>query len=558
MTSREDGVSILQSINDAKEVSVNFNRKGSGAMGAGILKRWFMFFNPAVQSVAQRILLLQNYPKRMIPIMAMELTAGAMMPYLYATLKALLFGGDDDDETWDDKFNNALGDYYNMTDYRRRSSIIFPTKDGSINPPLSHEARVLYGVGELITSIVNGHEKYDNIPSQVVNILGQSLPFNPVEGWSQNDNLTESLMKNLSPDAIKPFVEIAYNSDFAGNRIHNRSDYNEYLPEYMRGRKGTGAGFNAISKAISGGESGFERGWADRNLSVFANPSSLEHLVEGYLGGAYTFFNKAVKSVRWARGNEEFADSRNIPFVSSFYTSLDKYEANPDGERTRRDWEDAFKYYQEEINIIDGKEKAAKAGEKQELPGAADLLKAMGENGDMLAIDIFNDGDKVLKELYADVDVARTAKDFDSVEELDKKIYAQKRAMVERMEQMAENPMIGYTFNTNKSDDEYGQRETYGDVRDMNVINEFQRELKPLFEAYMEELKTLGEIEQLALYQKNEKMVLLYNTLKRKEQLISNNKKAMKENPEKADEYMDNIRRFRAEAVELINKYRNE
>jgi hypothetical protein len=253
-------------------------------------------------------------------------------------------------------------------------------------------------------------------------------------------------------------------------------------------------------------------------------------------------------------GNEENADARNIPFVSSFYTPIGKYEETPSAERTRRDWERAFDYYQGEIKLLDGKEKAAKRGLKFGMENAAETLEAM-QGGEALMVDVFNDGNKILKELYADVDAARTAKDFDKVKEIDQEIYAQKRFITERMEQMVENPMIGYTFNTNKSDDEYGQRETYGDVRDMNVINEFQRELKPLFEAYVEELKTLGEIEQLALYQKNEKMVLLYNTLKRKEQLISNIKKAMKENPEKADEYMDNIRRFRAEAIDLINNY---
>ena len=182
------------------------------------------------------------------------------------------------------------------------------------------------------------------------------------------------------------------------------------------------------------------------------------------------------------------------------------------------------------------------------------IVEAM-KNGEALMIDVFNDGNKRLEELYADMDAARTAKNFDEVEVIDQEIYAQKRFITERMEQMVENPAIGYTFNTNKSEGAYGERETYGDVRDVNIINESQKELEPLFEAYKEELKTLNEDEQNALFQKNEKMVRLYNLLKRKEQVISNNKKWMKNNPEKADEYMSNIRTLRAEAIDLINKY---
>lgn len=555
MTSRENGMSILQSINDAKEVSVNFNRKGSGAMGAGVMKRLYMFYNPAVQALAQRSLLANKYPKRMIPLLAGEFALGAMQPILFATISALAssaFG--DDDETWDEKFNRAMGRYYNLTDYRRRGSICLPLGDGVFHPPLAHESRVFFGLGELAASIVNGHETYDNIPAQVMDIIGQSLPLNPVEGWAQTGNLIESLLMNLTPDALKPFAENAINRDFAGNKIHNASDMNDYLPEYMRGKKSTAEIYNKISKLLSGGESNFERGILDENAAWLVNPSKLEHLVEGYLGGAYTFAEKLVRSASWAMGNEENADVRNIPFVSSFYTPIDKYEAVPSAERTRRDWEDAFEYYQGEIKLLDGKEKAAKRGEKFGMENATETLEAM-KNGEALMIDVFNDGNKKLKELYADMDAARTAKDFDEVEVIDQEIYAQKRFITERMEQMAENPAVGYTFNTYKSEGEYGERETYGDVRDVNIINEFQKTLAPLYEAYKENWATLNEDEQNALYQKNEKMVSLYNSLKSKERVISNNKKLMKNNPEMADEYMNNIRTLRAEAIDLINSY---
>ena len=555
MTSRQSGMSILQSINDAKEVSVNFNRKGSGAMGAGVAKRLYMFYNPAVQALAQRYLLAKKYPKRMIPLLAGELALGAMQPILFATISALAssaFG--DDDETWDEKFGRAMGRYYNLTDYRRRGSICLPLGDGVFNPPLAHESRVFFGLGELAASRYNGHETYESILAQAMDIIGQSLPLNPVEGWAQTGNLTESLLMNLTPDALKPFAENAINRDFAGNKIHNASDMNDYMPEYMRGKKSTAEIYNKISKLLSGGESNFERGTLDENAAWLVNPSKLEHLVEGYLGGAYTFAEKLVRSAAWAMGNEENADVRNVPFVSSFYTPIDKYEAMPSGERTRRDWEDAFEYYQGEIKLLDGKEKAAKRGEKFGMENATETLEAM-KDGESLMIDVFNDGNKKLKELYADMDAARTAKNFDEVEVIDQKIYAQKRFITERMEQMAENPAVGYTFNTNKSEGPYGERETYGDVRDMNVINDFQKTLTPLFEAYKEELKTLNEDERNALFQKNEKMVRLYNLLKRKEQVISNNKKWMNNNPEKADEYMNNIRTLRAEAIDLINNY---
>lgn len=551
MTSRENGISILQSVNDAKEVSVNFNRKGSGAMGAGVAKRLFMFYNPAVQALVQRYLLAKNYPKRMIPVLAGEFALGAMQPILFATISALASSAFDDDETWEEKFNRAMGRYYNLTDYRRRGSVCLPLGDGVFNPPLAHESRVFFGLGELAMSWYNGHETYDNIPAQAMDIIGQSLPLNPVEGWAQTGNLTESLLLNLTPDALKPFAENAVNRDFAGNKIHNASDMNAHLPEYMRGKKSTAEIYNRISKLLSGGESGFERGFLDENASWLVNPSKLEHLVEGYLGGAYTFAEKLVRSASWAMGNEENADARNIPFVSSFYTPIGKYEEIPSAERTRRDWERAFDYYQGEMKLLDGKEKAAKRGLKFGMENAAETLEAM-QGGEALMVDVFNDGNKILKELYADIDAARTAKDFDKVKEIDQEIYAQKRFITERMEQMVENPAIGYTFKTNKSEGAYGERETYGDVRDANIINDFQTELQPIQDEYM-------KVEDWKAYKKlHEKELDMYDDLKEIEGDISYEKSKMKENPVYAEEGMTKIRTLRAKAVELINKYRNE
>ena len=49
LTAKESGMTELQSINAAKEVSVNFNRRGSGAMGAVYMQNFFHFFNAAIQ-----------------------------------------------------------------------------------------------------------------------------------------------------------------------------------------------------------------------------------------------------------------------------------------------------------------------------------------------------------------------------------------------------------------------------------------------------------------------------------------------------------------------------
>ena len=60
-------------------------------------------------------------------------------------------GGDDDDD--DDK--NA---YYNLPEYVRRSNILFRAGNSWVSIPLPVEYRAVYGMGELMISVLNGKE----------------------------------------------------------------------------------------------------------------------------------------------------------------------------------------------------------------------------------------------------------------------------------------------------------------------------------------------------------------------------------------------------------------
>ena len=399
-------------------------------------------------------------------------------------------------------------------------------------------------MGEIFTSVLTGHLKLSDVPLEAYKSIAQALPLNPMDGWDPGDDLLGALAANALGDISRPVAEIMRNKDFAGNRIHNRTDFTEHLPERLRGKRGTAVLYNWISDILSGD---YEKNWMDENFGTIINPSILEHLAQSIFGGLYTTGENIIKTGMWIFGDEEYAEVRNIPFVRSFYTSFDKYEGWEADGRAARDWETAYKYYADEIKRMSDTEKTAKMLEKQGDKGAKEKLKEMEVDGDLLRIDILNDGQKKLKELYEESNEARTAKDMDAVKDVNKRIYELKKSMVERMEMMIDNPAIGYTFLTNKTEGPYEERETYGDVRDVNVINDFQKELKPIIE----------EREKSADKDKYQKQYDLWKDLKRAEEWVSNQKSGMKKEPEKADELMTKIREKRAEAIELINNYRN-
>lgn len=535
MTSRKNGLSVLQSVVDAKNVSVNFNRKGSGAAGNLEARKLFMFLNPAVQSLVRRVELTRKYPKRMAMVWATELALGAALPVIWNVVYDLL-GGDDDE---------ALNNYYNLSDFTRRANLCIPLSNGVVKIPLSHEARVLYSLGEVITSAINGHSKYDNVTADVINSFAQILPLNPMEGWAPGDNIGEALAMNLSPDAMKFFPEILLNKDFAGNRIHNASDFNKHLPERLRGKRGTAKVYQMVSDILSGD---YERNFFDEQLGEFITPSSIEHIVKSYLGGMYSTANELIKTAQWIGGDEEYAEFKNVPIANAFYQSLEKYEAEP-GERTRRDWEKAYQNFFEVVGRDYDTEKTVKGLIKNGDVEALSKLQEMENRGELLRIDIFNDGQKRLKELYEEKDAARNMKDYTLSDEIDKRIYAMKRELVTRMETLADDPMSGYLMLTERDDSEYGVRETYGDARDVNIINEFQRSIKPIIDGAKQ---SENRSKYTNAYSKEFE---IWRKLKRCEDGISKRKKRMENNPDECDRYMMEIRKLRADAVKLINEY---
>ena len=100
MTSREEGRTITESVNDAKEVTVNFNRRGaatktSGVFGwtSGLFRNLYLFFNAAVQSLTNFARLAKKNRKGFLTALGGFTAAGFLAPWLNALAISML-GGD--------------------------------------------------------------------------------------------------------------------------------------------------------------------------------------------------------------------------------------------------------------------------------------------------------------------------------------------------------------------------------------------------------------------------------------------------------------------------------
>lgn len=355
MTSRQMGRSITESVNDAKEVTVNFNKKGAGyktggffGITSGIFRNLYLFFNAPVQSLTNFKRLYDKQPVKFYSALGGFMSAGFLMPMINNVLYSIFGGGDDDP-------------YNDLPEWVRRNNFcIYTGNDTFLTIPLPIELRAFYGLGDYAYQLTTGKEKPSatNIAKGTVGQLADLLPLNP----TGNEGL-----KTFMPDIMSPIFEAyVWNQDFTGKPVAKISPFNERDPEWKRVYKGTSGWLVDTSKFLNDISNGSGPGSEFRKGFIDFNPAKVEHLLESYFGGMAKTFNQAGKTIYYGgkslieQQKDEDLVMRNVPIVNRFLNTVDERNAFS-GINTEyfnlRDEMDQFKY---ELNGV------KKSGNKDE------------------------------------------------------------------------------------------------------------------------------------------------------------------------------------------------
>lgn len=342
MTSRQMGRSIVDSVNDAKEVTVNFNKKGAGyktggffGITAGIMRNLYLFFNASVQSLSNFNRLRVKNPVRFYSTIGGFIAAGVIMPVINDFLYNVLGGGDDNP-------------YNDLPEWVRRNNLCIYAGNGQfVTIPLPIELRAFYGLGNYAYQLSTGREKPTptGIAKGTVSQLADLLPLNP----TGNEGL-----KTFMPDALSPIFETyVWNKDFTGKPIAKLTPFNERDPEWKRVYKGTSGWLVDTSKFFNDLTNGGGPGSDFRKGFIDFNPAKVENLLESYFGGMAKFLNQSGKTIYYgaksmAEGEmDENLVARNVPIVNRFYNKVDDRNASS-GINTEyfnlRDEMEQFKY----------------------------------------------------------------------------------------------------------------------------------------------------------------------------------------------------------------------
>lgn len=362
--SRDAGRSTVRSAYDAKEVSVNFNRHGSGnaiysfkngemsnAKTArknvyGFWASWFrnssMFFNAGVQSTN---LLIKNFKNNKAGTIGYIMAGPMMSGMAMALINNMLIASEDEKDR-----KGVKDPYGELPDYIRRNNLCIYVGGGEfITIPLAIEERAFYGLGDLAAGLtfsknISGQK---NPALDAVGCMSQLVPVADYLGnASFGKNPGEETIKAIAPSATSPIFEWFFNSDWKGAPIHRENKFDENQPSWMLAYKGTPEWLININKKANAWSNdvapGNENMKGNDFLDAATDPSLLQHLYSSYLGGAATFMERVGGLVKKGKDTE----TKDIPFVRSlFYTPSEQTSL----QRTKSKW---YNYLDETEKMI--------------------------------------------------------------------------------------------------------------------------------------------------------------------------------------------------------------
>lgn len=319
VTSREMGRSIMRSVSDAKEVSTNFNRKGSGSKAfkgtnAKAWEKWqgwlydkaksfYLFFNAGMQSLS-----LLNSNRKRHPVKTAAFAVGIPILFASSIIPAI--------NSWIASCFDEDDQYDNLSEWERRNNIcIYAGHSNWVKVPLPIELRAFYGLGDVALGAANPAFRSEN--GLYIDILSQLSQILPLDFMGEGGDFWGALM----PDVAKPLYHVWVNRDWTGKPIYKDYDYLKYEPEYQKVFQGENEWFVSFSKWINEMSGGNEhvKGSLDGKWN---NPAIWGEIITGYGGGALSDAIRTGKlATRVATWDWEDFSTREIPMARALYSS---------------------------------------------------------------------------------------------------------------------------------------------------------------------------------------------------------------------------------------------
>lgn len=302
VTLREDGESAERAAEYAKNLTVNFNRKGY--LGSQI-NAWLLFYNAAMQGAHRASKVMRN-PKTLAYVGGM---AAAQ-----AVFAMIAMGVEDDDgePLW-----NKVPEHVK----RRNLVIVLPDK-GVVTIPMPYGFNLLTYMGGRTVSGVMNHARGDTSLSGDAGAMAVDIMDAAAEAFVPIP--VGDGVKGLMPMPLRIAANVHYNEDDFGYQIRRENPYQKgEIPRASMGKPDTAEVFKWTAKGLNrlGGGDDFT---PPKLAALDRAPEDLEYLLEQVSGGLGKFVIDTATLGGKAMDPGATIAPRDVPLANRFRSNIDE------------------------------------------------------------------------------------------------------------------------------------------------------------------------------------------------------------------------------------------
>lgn len=308
----ESGISRQQAASLAKNLTVNFNRRGEWGV---YLNSLYMFANASVQgtaNVARAFFYLDgNGPllqrlrwKNLNNAQKIGIVSFAAS-FALSSLNRVAGGQDDDGRYWYDK----------VPQYdREHNLIIMKSLFGMGKPgaywkiPLPYGYNWFWHLADNASSVLSGGKTAGEATRQ--SISSAFGAFSPV-GSEESQTIPGTVFKNAVPSVFRPAYSLLTNENFAGQPITQKRFPGDTRPDSATGKRSTGEAYKTFSRwlnRVTGGDDTISG-------SFDISPDQLSYLVASYTSSPGRLIDQTIDlAAKTASGKTADINPQQIPF----------------------------------------------------------------------------------------------------------------------------------------------------------------------------------------------------------------------------------------------------
>lgn len=285
-----------QAANMARNVTVDFNRKGEAGPTANAI---YAFFNASVQGNVQ--LLRSLYTARTPDgkrTRAQKMAMGLLGMGLLMTMVNRGMSEEDED---------GMLFYDKIPDWEKERNMVLMLPGGKeyLKIPMPYGYSIFHNIGSMISDMAYGNKTPADAAVGLFSGLVNNFSPVPISGQS-----LKGVAASMVPTAMRPFADLAINENFFGSPIYNEP-FDENQAQSSVSRFSTPEGYKAIVEFLNEATGGKGRVAGAIDLPA----ESLEYLMNYYVGGAGKFLGKLMD---WGGklGSGEDITARDVPLFN--------------------------------------------------------------------------------------------------------------------------------------------------------------------------------------------------------------------------------------------------